>query len=932
MPTSVSSAVVDLDARRPNDTSEQRAIVLDNGLEALLISDPSLQKSAAALDVAVGSMEDPESRQGLAHFLEHMLFLGTERFPDPQEYKRLLAQYQGSGNAYTTSDHTNYQFEVNHEGFEPVLERFAQFFVSPLFTEELTERELNAVFSEHQKNLQNDDRRSMMVEWMLHRPGHPRCKFPTGDESTLGGVSRQELLDFYRPQYSADVMKLCVLSTKDLDSLEQLVRSQFGGVRNNGRGEHHYSGDIFPAEALPDLVQIRPLSDQRRLKLVFGLPPTIKFWRAKPGRLLISLIGHEGAGSLLSKLKEENLATELGASLHNTSWSGYFEVRISLTADGQSHLARVFELFFAYVEMLRREGLKRSFFDEEKTLFDLDYFFRDHQEGMWVAAHHAAEIQDYPALEAERRGALLLDYDPQLFQRYLEKLRPSTMRAILMAADVPVDQVEPHYGTEFGRRPLTGAERAAAERGESGADRGVFHYLDPNPFVPSDLTLLQSDPHDAPYLLLDDERGVVWFEQDRRFNLPKAHLLLLLHSPEMVRSTRSAVVATLYADALNESLREWNYMVRMAGLRLQIDYDERGLLLQLEGYSQKIPELLRDLAPRLEEITIGERSFAELKETMRRDLSNVAHRVAFQQVLGEFHWLVSPYAIHYRETEPLIEDVTLEEVREFARGALRNTALEGAAYGNLQGEELQRSLEDLFAAVSGGILASGLRKAPRAELVFPAEKAWAHCFATANDNNCWLLLAPIGAASPRSEALARLGATLLKAPFFAEMRTRQQLGYVVFCGAMVERRSDLLYFLIQSGDYSAVEMRTRADAWLREFVPALADMDGARFAQVKAGLIVDLEQEETDMRARLRTLDYEGLVLEGDFHHRQRVVAALKELSLQETVEVLERCLTDGRGGSLSFYYDAEGQAASVPPERRIVDPVEFKRSLPQRP
>ncbi|HEX2862665.1 MAG TPA: insulinase family protein, partial [Lacunisphaera sp.] len=65
----------------PNDESEYRRFTLDNGLKVILLSDPKLNKSSASLAVAVGSYSDPASRQGLAHFLEHMLFLGTEKYP-----------------------------------------------------------------------------------------------------------------------------------------------------------------------------------------------------------------------------------------------------------------------------------------------------------------------------------------------------------------------------------------------------------------------------------------------------------------------------------------------------------------------------------------------------------------------------------------------------------------------------------------------------------------------------------------------------------------------------------------------------------------------------------------------------------------------------------------------------------------------------------
>ncbi len=90
-----------------------RGLVLENGLRTLLISDPETDKSAAAVDVNVGHLSDPEELPGLAHFCEHMLFMGTEKYPDENEYGRFLSQHGGGSNAYTSGEHTNYYFDVS---------------------------------------------------------------------------------------------------------------------------------------------------------------------------------------------------------------------------------------------------------------------------------------------------------------------------------------------------------------------------------------------------------------------------------------------------------------------------------------------------------------------------------------------------------------------------------------------------------------------------------------------------------------------------------------------------------------------------------------------------------------------------------------------------------------------------------------------------
>jgi len=159
--------------KHPLDKSQSKTIVLDNELKVYLLSDPDFNVSAASLAVDVGSLENPDNRLGLAHFLEHMLFLGTEKFPDVDEYSSYLKNNGGFSNAYTTTDHTNYQFQVLPDALEGAIDRFAQFFIGPLFTEEYTAREVNAVNSEHQKNIMNDGRRSYRFSQLFAKEGHP---------------------------------------------------------------------------------------------------------------------------------------------------------------------------------------------------------------------------------------------------------------------------------------------------------------------------------------------------------------------------------------------------------------------------------------------------------------------------------------------------------------------------------------------------------------------------------------------------------------------------------------------------------------------------------------------------------------------------------------------------------------------------------------
>ena len=142
--------------KSPSDQYSYRALTLPNGLRVLLASDPKADTAAAALDVHVGHYSDPDDIPGLAHFNEHMLFLGNKKFPEEGQLEAFLSAHGGSSNAYTAGEDTCYFFTVGKDSLLPALERFSQFFVSPLFTAAATSRELNAIESENAKNLQSD--------------------------------------------------------------------------------------------------------------------------------------------------------------------------------------------------------------------------------------------------------------------------------------------------------------------------------------------------------------------------------------------------------------------------------------------------------------------------------------------------------------------------------------------------------------------------------------------------------------------------------------------------------------------------------------------------------------------------------------------------------------------------------------------------------
>lgn len=154
-------------------------------MRCLLVHDPEADKSAAAVDVKVGCSLDPKPLYGTAHFLEHMLFQGTEKYPRENEYSEFMQNNGGMNNAFTSLTNTNYHFDCSNDGFEEGLDRLAQFFISPTFSESSADREVKAVDSEFNMSLQSDEWHFFNIVQQLSNPESLLHRFNCGNVKTL---------------------------------------------------------------------------------------------------------------------------------------------------------------------------------------------------------------------------------------------------------------------------------------------------------------------------------------------------------------------------------------------------------------------------------------------------------------------------------------------------------------------------------------------------------------------------------------------------------------------------------------------------------------------------------------------------------------------------------------------------------------------------
>lgn len=533
------------------DWRDFRCIKLSNGVTVCLVHDKQAKTTAAAATVAAGASADPRELSGLAHFCEHMCFLGSKKFPGENDYKKYLSQHGGRSNASTSMHMTTYKFEILAPRAEKALDMFSQFFVEPLFTSSGTDRELNAVDSENSKNLTADGRRRLQILKTLVAKDHYYSKFSTGNAKTLPTSSRLEyvreaLLAFHRLHYRPDNLTVVVGGPQSLDVLQEWIMPlskmplpTFPTAQAGMTEEEHLvnegSKDAPPIRAgervpeydppliessnlpWPFVYTVRPLKAMRKMVLMWPLPAVSHIPDQSPTSVLSHLLGHEGVGSPFALLQNKSWISGLSAGCRVAAPDfSLFQIDLSLTEDGENHWEEVVDVILQHCRLVQDIAdtdpkQLRDVFEETVTLSKI-FFDQQSPSGLYSTVPGLSQsIVRYGTKNCLSAGRMLNEsrnsFPLEDVKRFISLLSPSNMivercsKAAWEEMETKDDidrKTEPWYGIDF----MVSKIDPATVKGWNGdpksfVDASALVLPRPNRFIPRDLDLCDDLPEEA---------------------------------------------------------------------------------------------------------------------------------------------------------------------------------------------------------------------------------------------------------------------------------------------------------------------------------------------------------------------------------------------------------------------------------------------------
>jgi secreted Zn-dependent insulinase-like peptidase len=311
---------------------EYSQFILRNGIKVTLVRDSISEKSSCSLSVAAGAKDDPAGFAGLAHFTEHAVFLGSEKYPVENEYKKYISRFGGMSNAGTGMESTTYKFSITKNAYEGALDIFSQFFKCPLFAQTSIAREVMAVDSEDSKNRILDNRRMLQVLKDTYSPETSYVKFSTGNVRTLANGdaekyaadTRAQMMAFHSRYYKPQNMAVAMVGPQPLNELRRMAEKMFSDIGNAveqkqtaevipmtdkatvaleamealeaAREDAQKEGadmtsrrtidSTFPFKYTGSVMRVRPVKDLRDMSILFPVPPTRHLYRSNPWSLL----------------------------------------------------------------------------------------------------------------------------------------------------------------------------------------------------------------------------------------------------------------------------------------------------------------------------------------------------------------------------------------------------------------------------------------------------------------------------------------------------------------------------------------------------------------------------------------------------------------------------------------------------------------------
>lgn len=892
-----------------HDPRQYEAIKLANGMTVLLVSDAQAPKSLAALALPVGSLEDPNSQLGLAHYLEHMVLMGSKRYPEPENLSEFLKKHGGSHNASTASYRTAFYLEVENDALEPAVDRMADAIAEPLLDPGNADRERNAVNAELTMARSRDGMRMAQVGAETLNPAHPSARFSGGNLDTLkdkpDSKLHDELTGFYKRYYSANLMMGVLYGNQPLPQLADIAAKTFGRVPNHDVSVPPITVPAVTPEQQGIIIHYVPAQPRKQLKVEFRIDNNSAAFRSKTDTYISYLIGNRSKNTLSDWLQKQGLADAInaGADPMVDRNGGVFAISVSLTDKGLAQRDQVVAAIFNYLKMLRSEGIKQSYFDEISHVLNLDFRYPSITRDMDYIEWLVDTMLRVPVEHALDAPYLADRYDPKAIAERLDAMTPQNARIWFVSPDEPHNKTAYFVNAPYQVDKITPQRFTQWQQLESGISLSLPAL---NPYIPDDFTLTKpSHEFKKPEKVVDKPGLRVLYMPSRYFaDEPKADVTVAFRNAKTMDSARNQVLFSLTDYLAGLALDQLSYQASVGGLSFSTS-PNNGLMFNANGFTQRLPQLLTALIEGYSSFTPTEDQLAQAKSWYLEQLDAAEKGKAFELAIQPVQMVSRvPYS-ERSERREVLKTLTLKDVLAYRDSLLAEATPELLVVGNMS----KQQVDTLASTLKHRLGCTGSEWWHGEDVVVDKNHlANLQQVGSSTDSALAAVYVPTGYDEVTGMAYSSLLGQIIQPWFYSQLRTQEQLGYAVFAFPMSVGRQWGVGFLLQSNSKQPAYLYQRYQDFYPKTEKRLRDMSEADFEQYKQALINELKQ-------RPQTLSEEASRFANDFDRgnfafdtRQKLIAQVQQLTPAKLADYFHQAVIQPQGLAVLSQVSGSGQ------------------------
>jgi protease-3 len=874
--------------KSPIDNREYASIVLDNQLEIMLVSDPSIEKSAAALSVAVGSLQESKEFGGLAHYLEHMLFLGTTSYPTVGDYSEFVSRNGGSQNAYTQLDHTNYMVAVNNDAYDEALSRFSGFFYEATLDESYADKERNAVHSEWTMKGPNDWVILEQLNGSTLNPEHPISQFNWGNLDSLADKENNKLqtalVEMYNTYYSANLMKGAMISNLPIADMKKLAKLHFGKVPNKNTPRPQMTVVVAKPEHLKKVIHYIPQTDMKQLRINFVIENNAQQFAVKPNGYVNYLLANEMPGTLASALRDAGLSDAVYSNYDADEYgnAGSFTLYIDLTETGVQNRDKVMGAVVKYLALLRDKGVDPRYFKEIKQSLNNSFRFKEKTNDYNYAMQIAADLQHTPAEYVLSSAYEYQRFNPEVIQAVLDQLTLDNARIFYIDKEQQGEKSMQYFAGKYSVHDINDELEQKWQKLS-----GQFALALPraNSLMPENFDLIAATFTDKPEQLVAEKGHTVHLGHSALFKQPKGRVTLDLNTGLTKSSAKNHVLADLLERGLGQQLTELQSEAGAAGMGLSTSLSN-GLSLTASGFTNKQGMLLASALKQILDFDISESELANLKASFKSDIQSSKREILLNQLFPKFSQVsnLDDFSDEVLLTE--VDGIFASDITVFRDQLLKQANLRAFAFGNYSSQEVKQLSNLVLSQLPEERQVTEVYQTPLLQVEAGKIYSWQE---DVEMTDIGLIDAYLAPRNDTDLAAARVLSQIIRPALFKQIRTEEQLAYAVGFFGQTFRKQMLVAYYIQSPAKGLAEVNERIALFRKGFTQQLAAVTAEEFATTKNSVLITLTQPAKNLSEEMGKFAGDWREQQWQFDSRERLITGVEKVTLDDVISLYNR-------------------------------------------